>query len=142
MFIFLWWVCGFRSKSVPGTDNSLTSSGTLFRVSLFVLNTCSVLFLSDMFWKRAVIPMCYPRSKFTMTLVASRPEDAFIDLFANSILGEILLSIGVKIAFWILSSTVSTALPISLSILPIKHLSKVFTFTRFSLAAIWQNYQR
>ena len=70
-----------------------------------------------------------------MTLAVSRPEDAFIDLIANAILGAITLSIGVKIAFWVLSSTVSTILPISLSIPSLKHLFKDFTFTAFSLVA-------
>ena len=46
-----------------------------------------------------------------------------------------MLSIAVKIAFWILSSTVSTMLLISLSILSLKHLSKVFTSTVFSFVA-------
>ena len=45
----------------------------------------------------------------------------------------IILSIAAKIAFSILSSTVSTMLPISLSILPTKHISSVWTFTLFSL---------
>ena len=42
-------------------------------------------------------------------------------------------SIALRIAFWILSSTVSTMLLISLSIFSLKHLSKVFTFSVFSL---------
>ena len=37
--------------------------------------------------------MCSPRSELAMTLVASRPEDAFINLIANSILGATILSI-------------------------------------------------
>ena len=40
--------------------------------------------------------MYFPRSEFAMTLVASRPGDAFIDLIANSILEVILPSIVVK----------------------------------------------
>ena len=131
----LWWVCGCGSKCVSLTDNSLTSSGILFRVSPFVFNACSVSFISDTFSKGAVMPMYSPCSELAMTLVASCPEDSFIDLIANSILGVIKLSIAVNIAFWFLSSTVSTILPISLSILSLKHLSKVFTFIRFSLTA-------
>ena len=115
------------------TDNLLTSSGLLFRVSSFTFNTFSVVFLSDTFWKGVVIPICSLRCKFAVTLVASCPEGAFIDLIANSILGATLLLIAVKIAFWIPFSTVSTILLIFLSILSLKHLSKVFTFTVFSL---------
>ena len=130
---YLWWVSACRSKRVSGTDNSPTSSGMLFRVSSFTFDTCSTLLFPDAFSKESLIPACYPRSEFAVTMVASRPEDAFIDLTANSILGATMLSIAVKIAFWILSSTVSTKLLISLSILSLKHLSKVFTFTVFSL---------
>ena len=61
-----------------------------------------------------------PCSEFAVTLAASRPEDAFIDLTANSFLGEIMLSIVVKITFWILSSTVSM---ISLCLYPILYQS-------------------
>ena len=38
--------------------------------------------------------MCSQRSELAITLVAARPEDAFIDLIGNSILGVIILSIG------------------------------------------------
>ena len=126
-----WWACGCRSKCVPGTDNSLTLSAVLFRVPSFVLSTCSVLLLLDTFSKGAVIPMCSPRSEFALTRVAFRPEDAFIDLIANFIFRVIKVSIAVEIAFW----TVSTILPTSLSNLLLKHISKVFTFTIFSLVA-------
>ena len=51
----------------------------------------------------ALIPTCSLRSEFADTLVASRPEDAFIDLIASSILGATMFSIAVKIAFCILS---------------------------------------
>ena len=60
---YLWWVCGCRSKCVAGTDNSLTSSGIMFRVSSFTLNTCSVFFISDTFPQGTVIPMCSPCSE-------------------------------------------------------------------------------
>ena len=50
------------------------------------------------FFKKAVLPMCFPRSGFTVTPVAFCPEDAFLDLTANSILGVIVLSIAFKIA--------------------------------------------
>ena len=96
-------------------------------------NTCSVLFLSHTFSKGAVIPEWFPRSEFAMTLVASRPEDAFIDLLADSISRTTILSSAVKIAFWILSWTVSTILLIFLSIFSLKQVSKVFTVTVFSL---------
>ena len=77
----------------------------------------------------------FPNFWKAVTLVASRPEDAFIDLIASSILGATMLSLAVKIAFWILSSTVSTLLLISMSIPSLKHLFKVFTFIIFSLIA-------
>ena len=105
-----------------------------FRVSSFVLNTWIVLFLLDTFSAGTEILMCSPLFEFVMTLVASRPEDAFFDLITISILGVLLLSIAVKIALCILFSTVSTILPISLSIFQLKHLSKCFTLTKFSLA--------
>ena len=132
----LWWVCVFRSKRVTEIDNSLSSSGTLCRVSSFTFDTCSILLFPDAFSKEALIPTCSPRSAFAVTLVASRPEDAFIDLIADSIFGATMLTIAVKIAFCILSSTVSTILLISLSILSLKHLSKVLTFTVLSIIAI------
>ena len=46
--------------------------------------------------------MYSPRSEFAETLVTSRPEDAFIDLIAISILGVIILTNVIKIAFWVL----------------------------------------
>ena len=131
--VTIWWVCACRSKCVSGTDNSLTSSGMLCRVSSFTFDTPSVLLFSDAFSKEVLISRCSLRSEFAVTLVASRPEDAFNDLIANSILRATMLLIAVKIAFCILSSTVSTILLISLSILPFKHLSKVFTFIAFPL---------
>ena len=103
------------------TDNPPTSLGILFRVSFFVLSTYNVLFLSDSFWKGAVIPMLSPRSEFAVTLMASYPEDAFIDVVANSISGTTMLSIALKIAFWILASPMSTMLHISLSVFSLYH---------------------
>ena len=79
--------------------------------------------------------MCFQLFEIATTLVAPRPGDAFNDLTANSIVGVILLSITVKIAFWIFLSTGSTILFICLSILSSKHLSKVTTFTKISLVA-------
>ena len=64
-----------------------TSSGMFSRVSSFTFGTRSVLLFSDAFSKEALIPTRSPRSEFAVTLVTSRPEDAFIDLIANSILG-------------------------------------------------------
>ena len=90
-------------------------------------------FFSDTLSKEAVIPMHSPWSEFAATLAAYFPEDAFIDLTANSILEVIILKILVKTAFWILSSTLSTMLPISLSNHSLKQFSKVWTFTVFSL---------
>ena len=51
------------------------------------------------FQRGAVIPMCSPRSELPITLVASRPDDAFIDLIPNSFLRVIIITIAVKIAF-------------------------------------------
>ena len=67
--------------------------------------------MSCFFWLRfqkSVFPMCSARSDFAITLVASRPQDAFIDQFANSILGVMKLSMMVKIASWNLFLTAST----------------------------------
>ena len=133
--VTMWWVCVCRSERVSGTDNSLTSSGMLVEVSSFTFDTCSTLLFPDAFPKEALIPTCSPRSEFAATLVASRPEDAFIDLIPNSILGATMLLIAVKNVFWILSSTVSTILLIFQSTLPLKHLSKFLRFTVFSLVA-------
>ena len=69
----------------------------LFRVSSFTFDSCNILLFSDAFSKKALIPACSPRSEFAVTLVAFHPEDAFIDLFANSILGAKMLSIAVEL---------------------------------------------
>ena len=103
----------------------------LCRVSSFTFHTPNVLLSPDAFSKEVLIPACSLRS--ADTLVTSVPEDAFIDLIASSILGATMLSIAVKIAFCILSSTVSKILLISLPILLLKHLSNVFTLSAFSL---------
>ena len=55
----LWWMCGCRSKCLPETDNSLTSSGMLFRVSSFVLNWCNVFFVSATFSKGGCNPYVF-----------------------------------------------------------------------------------
>ena len=55
------------------------------RVSSFTIDTPSVLSFPDAFSKEASIPTCSLRSEPADALVASRPEDAFIDLIANSI---------------------------------------------------------
>ena len=87
--------------------------------------------------------MCSPRSEFAVTLVASGPVDAFIDLIANSTLGATVQSIAVKIAPCIPFLTASTLLLISVSTFSLKHLSKVFTFNVFSLVfKFFQKYQR
>ena len=76
--------------------------------------------------------MFSPRSDFAVRLVAFRPQDAFIDLIAKSISGATILSIAIKIRFWILSSTAFKILPISPSILSLNHLYQDFTFKIFS----------
>ena len=131
----MWWVCVRRSKRDSGTDNSLTSSAMLFRVSSFTFGTLSTVLFSDALSKETIIPTSSPRSEFAVALVAFCREGAFIGLIYSSILGATMLSIAVKFVFWILSSTVSTILFISLSILSLKHLPKVFTFTASSLVA-------
>ena len=125
----IWRVWGCWLRCFSGTDNSEALSGLIFRVWSFVTNACCVLSLSDTISKTAEILMCCPRAEFTTTLVLSRPDDSFFDLIAKSISGVILISTAVKVAFWILASTVSTILPISLSIPSLKLLSKVFTLT-------------
>ena len=69
------------------------------RVSSFTFDTPSVLLFPDGFSKEVLICTCSLRSEFADTLVASRPEDAFIDLIANSSLGATMLSIAMKTAF-------------------------------------------
>ena len=128
-------MCVCRSKCAPETDNLLTSSGMLFRVSSFPFDICCTLLFPDAFSKKAILPTCSLHSKFAATLVASRQEHAFTDLIANSIIEATMLPVAVKIAFCIPSSTVSTILLLSLSILSLNHLSKVFTFTVLSLIA-------
>ena len=133
----LWWVCGCRSSWDSGTDNALTSSGMLCRVSSFTFDICRKMLFSDAISKEAFIRTCSPRSEFAVTLVTSCPEDACIDLIAISILGATMLSIAVHIAFCILSSTVPRMLLIYLSILSLKHLSKNFKFTILLLFAVF-----
>ena len=60
---------------------------TAIRVSSFPYGTCCTLSFPDAFSKETLIPICSSRSEFATTRVASRPEDAFIELIANSILG-------------------------------------------------------
>ena len=69
----------------------------LCRVSSFAFDTPSVLLFLDAFSKEALIPTCSLRSEFADTLVTSRPEGAFIDLIASSILGAAIISIAAKI---------------------------------------------
>ena len=84
-------------------------------------------------FQEAVIPICSPHSKLVVTLAATCPEDKFNDLAANLIIGVMMLSMVVKILFWILSSTVSTLFPIFLPIQSVVHLLSIWTFTVFSL---------
>ena len=66
-----------------------------------------MLLFPDAFSKKAIIPTCFPSLEVAFTLVTSRSEDAFIDLIAKSILGATMLTIAVKNAFCILSSTIN-----------------------------------
>ena len=70
----------------------------LCRVSSFTFDTCSILLFPDAFSKEALIPTCFPRSEFAVTLVTPRPEDAFIELITNFNLGATMLSIPVRTA--------------------------------------------
>ena len=60
-------------------------------------------------------PHMLPCPEFAVTVLASRPVDVFIDLTANSTLGVMILSIGVKIALWMMPSNEPAFLPIFLS---------------------------
>ena len=78
-------MCVCRSKRVFGTDNSFTSSGMLCRVSSFKFDTFSTLLFPDAFSEEALIPTYSPCSEFAVTLVASRPENALIELIDSQI---------------------------------------------------------
>ena len=84
------------------------------------------------FKEGALIPLRSHRFEFAVTLATFRPDDAFIDLTSNSIFRVIISSIEVRVSFWILFSTISTILSVSLSIFSLKHLSNVRTFSVFS----------
>ena len=131
----LWYVCVCWSKLVSKTKNSLATSVLCLRVSSFKSVSRKVLFLSDAFPSGAEIPSYFPCSKFAVTQLMSHPDEAILDTIAISIFGVKILSIAVKIAFWILTLTSSTTLCISLVILSIGFLSNVWTNTEISLAA-------
>ena len=57
--VTMWWVCGCRSGCVSGTDNSLTSSGILCRVSSITFDTCRILMFPDAFSKK-LNPYMFP----------------------------------------------------------------------------------
>ena len=127
------WLPTKCSKSLPRTQKNSNSSGRFLQVSSFAFITWNVLILPDTFSREAVILIRYPRSEFAVALTLSGLENKIIDLTAISILGVKILSIEVKIAFWILYSSMSTMLSISLTILSSKHLSEHWTFTELSL---------
>ena len=85
-------------------------------------------------FKRGIDPCVFPTFRVYRHTSHISSRRCTYDLIANSILGATILSIAVRIAFCILSSTVSTILFISLSILSLKHLSRVFTFIAFQLS--------
>ena len=114
-----------------GQNKSLGPKIQLPRLGCF--DSWNVSFLSNRFSNEEVISISSPRSEFVVTLAASRPEDGLLDLTAISFFGLIILSIAVRIAFWIYCSTAWTMLPISLSILSLKHFSIDWTFNVFSL---------
>ena len=58
------------------------------RVSSFTFDAPNVSLFLDAFSKEALISTRSLRSEFADTLVASRPDDAFIDLIASSNLGS------------------------------------------------------
>ena len=128
----LWWVCGFRLKCVSENENSLPSSRILFWVLSTLFNTCSVTVFSDTFSKGGVFPGWSPHSEFTAKLVASRPEDAFFDLIANSFF---LSNTTINCGQHCVSDSVFTRANNNTHFLvnPFKkHLSKVLTFTKSS----------
>ena len=118
-FGLLWWVCDCRSKCVVGAMNSLTSPEIFPHVLSFAFISWNVSFPWETFLKEAMIPIGSQCFKFAVTLAASRPEDVFIDLTANSTVRVMILSTTVKIFFWILSLTNSMILLFSLSILSV-----------------------
>ena len=81
------WRCGWRTKWVRGTDNSHTSSGMFPRVPSFAFISWKVWLFSHTFSKEKIIPIRSLYSGFDVRLAASRPDDAFIDMTANSPLG-------------------------------------------------------
>ena len=56
-------------------------------ISSFIIRNKHVYFniLLGYVFKRSGIIICFPHSEFAMTLVGSRPEDAFLDLLPSSI---------------------------------------------------------
>ena len=120
-------MCGGRSEYVSGTGKSLTLPGYSLESHHLHLIYEKCCFYRIRFQKGQ-----WSLSEFFVTLAVSRPEDAFFDLTANSIFGVMLLSIAVKSKFWIVSSTVLTTLPISLSILSVRLFSSVWTSTVLS----------
>ena len=132
----------FLGTTIQLPDLGCSPESHHLRLFIEVCCSRSMLFPSDKFSKPAVIPIRFPRSEFAVTLASSRPEDTFFDLTANWILGAIILSIPLKIAFFILSSTASTILPNSLSIHSLKHLHNVWTSIVFSLLVETPFYQQ
>ena len=130
----MWWVCDCLSKLVIRPTICIFRLGN-FPESLQLRSIHEMCCSIHIYFLKGsnVLLMCSQRSEFAVTLVAFRAEDAFYDLIAHSILGAMSLSIEVKIAFPILSSTVSIILLVSLSTNSLKHQSKVFTFTVVSL---------
>ena len=125
------WDC--RSKPVFGTGHSLTWSGIFPRVSSFIYAMKYV--VVGYVFKRGLDTNMLPTIRIQGN-TSSVPSSRRIHyLTAISILGVILLSIAVKIAFWNLSSTVSTISPLSSSILPGRHLSNALASIVISLTA-------
>ena len=117
------------------TGSSSTASGIFPRVSSFTIFSWNVSFSWGTFSMQEVILTCSRCSDFPVTLAASHPADAFLDLTANSIPGVIRLSFLVKMGSWTLSSNVSSISFFSLSIPSITHLSNVWKSVVFSLLA-------
>ena len=112
-------------------DQKFTSSTEMiFRVSSVIFNTCYVLFLSHRFSRRAVTPMCSPRFEFAVTLFASRSEEALLTLLLFDFKSNNSIKSGQYCVLDCLRPR-KQYYSFALSILSIKHLSKVFTFTVF-----------
>ena len=104
--------------------------------SIVIFSSLNVSFFWDGFSTRFVTLGYSSRSELAITLAISRPNDAFNDLSANSILVLIKLFTWIEKAIWNLPSGVSSILPISLVILSLRHPSNCLYFQLLQLINI------